>query len=158
MLDIYLETDCDIDVDSINKVFEEVKAHFSLPTSVSAELTVVDGDTIRETNFRLRGVDAVTDVLSFPSVDVSLPFDEADYQYDIDPCDGKITLGEIMLCYSRMEEQSVEYGHSKERECCYLVLHGLLHLLGFDHMEEADKNVMRAQEEAILGKLGIVRE
>ena len=80
-------------------------------------------------------MDAVTDVLSFPSVDVSLPFDEADYQYDIDPCDGKITLGEIMLCYSRMEDQSVEYGHSKERECCYLVLHGLLHLLGFDHME-----------------------
>lgn len=157
MLEIYDEVESNLDVTLIQKVFEEYKNHFSLPGNVSVELTIVDEDTIKDVNRQFRGVDSVTDVLSFPSLEVKLPFDSKDYPMDIDPSSGEITLGEIMLCYSRMAEQSEEYGHSKERESCYLVLHGLLHLLGFDHMEQEDKEKMREQEETILGKLGIGR-
>ncbi|MDE6372751.1 MAG: rRNA maturation RNase YbeY [Clostridia bacterium] len=157
MLEIFDETQSALDATLIQKVFEEYKSHFSLPSNVSVELTIVDEDTIKDVNRQFRGIDSVTDVLSFPNLDVKLPFAPDDYPIDVDPSSGEIMLGEIMLCYSRMAEQSLEYGHSKERESCYLVLHGLLHLLGFDHIEQADKEKMREQEEAILGKLGIGR-
>ena len=157
MLEIYDEVDSKLDTVLIQKVFEEYKSHFNLPGSVSVELTVVDGDTIRQVNREFRDVDSVTDVLSFPNLEVKLPFDAQDYPQDVDPQTGEVLLGSIMLCFDRAVEQSVEYGHSKERECCYLVLHGLLHLLGFDHIEQVDKDKMREQEEVILGKLGIIR-
>ncbi|MDE6361658.1 MAG: rRNA maturation RNase YbeY [Clostridia bacterium] len=157
MLEIYDEVESNLDFTLIQKVFEEYKKHFSLPDNVSVELTIVDEEAIKDVNRQFRGVDSVTDVLSFPSLEVKLPFESKDYPMDINPSSGEITLGEIMLCYSRMAEQSEEYGHSKERESCYLVLHGLLHLLGFDHMEQEDKEKMREQEETILGKLGIGR-
>lgn len=157
MLEIYDEVESNLDTALIQKVFEEYKSHFSLPDNVSVELTIVDEETIKDVNKQFRNVDSVTDVLSFPSLEVRLPFVAQDYPMDIDPSSGEIMLGEIMLCYSRMVDQSVEYGHSKERESCYLVLHGLLHLLGFDHIEQEDKDKMREQEEAILSKLGICR-
>lgn len=157
MLEIFDEVDSNLDFTLIQQVFEEYKRCFDLPDNVSVELTIVDEDTIKSVNKQFRNVDNVTDVLSFPSLDVILPFAAEDYPLDIDPQSGEIMLGEIMLCYSRMAEQSVEYGHSKERESCYLVLHGLLHLLGFDHVEQEDKAQMREQEELILGKLGINR-
>ena len=157
MLEIFDEVDSNLDTALIQKVFEEYKSHFALPSNVCVELTIVDEETIKDVNKQFRSVDSVTDVLSFPSLEVKLPFVASDYPMDIDPSSGEIMLGEIMLCYSRMVEQSVEYGHSKERESCYLVLHGLLHLLGFDHVEQEDKDKMREQEELILGKLGIGR-
>ena len=157
MLEIFDEVNSNLDTTLLQKVFEEYKSHFALPTNVCVELSIVDEDTIKDVNKQFRDVDSVTDVLSFPSLEVKLPFAQEDYPMDIDPSSGEIMLGEIMLCYSRMVEQSVEYGHSKERESCYLVLHGLLHLLGFDHIEQEDKEKMRVQEEAILGKLGICR-
>ncbi|MDE6275848.1 MAG: rRNA maturation RNase YbeY [Clostridia bacterium] len=157
MLEIYDEVDSRLDTALIEKVFEEYKKRFDLPGNVSVELTIVDEDTIRQVNGQFRNVDSVTDVLSFPSLEVTLPFVADNYPNDVDPQTGEIMLGSIMLCYSRAVEQSVEYGHSTERESCYLVLHGLLHLLGFDHLEQADKDKMREQEEVILGKLGIIR-
>lgn len=157
MLEIYDEVESRLDTALIQKVFEEYRTHFDLPENVNVELTIVDEDTIKDVNKQYRGVDSVTDVLSFPSLEVKMPFVAEDYPLDIDPSSGEIMLGEIMLCYSRMAEQSAEYGHSNERERCYLVLHGLLHLLGFDHIEQLDKEKMREQEELILGKLGIER-
>ena len=157
MLEIYDEVESNIDVALIESVFEEYKSHFNLPDNVAVELNVVDGNTIRQVNKEFREIDSVTDVLSFPTLDIKLPFDAQDYPQDVDPQTGEVMLGSIMLCYDRALEQSVEYGHSKDRECCYLVLHGLLHLLGFDHIEQADKDKMREQEEALLGKLGVNR-
>lgn len=157
MLEIYDEVDSGLDRELLQKVFEEYKRHFALPDSVGVELNIVDEDTIKQVNGQFRSVDSVTDVLSFPALEVKLPFEAADYPYDVDPDSGEISLGEIMLCYKRLVEQSEEYGHSKERESCYLFLHGLLHLLGFDHIVQEDKAVMREQEEAILSKLGIDR-
>ena len=76
---------------------------------------------------------------------------------DVDYESGKIMLGDILVCIDVMKEQAIEYGHSEEREVAYLALHGILHLLGYDHENEADKQVMRKHEEAILGCLDIVR-
>ena len=158
MLEIFDEIDSGLDCSLIQKVFDKVKQEFALPDSVRVELSVVDEEDIREVNKNFRDVDSVTDVLSFPAMDVKLPFDTKDYPYDIDLSTGELMLGEIMLCYKRAVEQSIEYNHSKERECSYLVLHGLLHLLGYDHIEESDKAEMRAQEEKILTSLGITRD
>ena len=101
MLEIYDEIGSNLDVTLIQDVFEEYKRHFNLPTDVSVELTVVDEDTIRQVNKEFREVDSVTDVLSFPSLEVSLPFDAKDYPQDVDPETGEILLGSIMLCFDR---------------------------------------------------------
>ena len=158
MLEIFDEIDSGLDTSLIQKVFDKVRQEFSLPDNVRVELSVVDEEDIRGVNKEFRDVDSVTDVLSFPALEVKLPFDSNDYPYDIDLSTGELMLGEIMLCYKRAVEQSIEYNHSKERECSYLVLHGLLHLLGYDHIEESDKVKMRAEEEKILTSLGISRD
>lgn len=158
MIEIFDDIESGLDCELIKKVFEEVRKEFSLPQNVYVELTVADGETIREVNKEYRNVDRVTDVLSFPALEVKLPFDINDYPDDIDMSTGELMLGEIMLCYDKAVEQSKEYGHSIERESAYLVLHGLLHLMGFDHIEDDDKAIMREEEEKILNKLGITRD
>ncbi|MDE6189869.1 MAG: rRNA maturation RNase YbeY [Clostridia bacterium] len=158
MLEIFDEIESGLDCELIQKVFEKVKLKFSLPDNVRVELTIVAEEDIQNTNREFRNVDSVTDVLSFPALEVKLPFNADDYPYDVDLSTGELMLGEIMLCYKRALEQSEQYGHSKERECCYLVLHGLLHLLGFDHIEESDRAQMRKQEEEILTSLNILRD
>ena len=123
------------------------------------DLSFVGRDRIRALNASLRGVDRVTDVLSFPTIEgVRLPLKREDYPFDLDPDSGKVYLGSIVICRSRAKEQAAEYGHSLERELAYLTVHGVLHLLSFDHIEESDRAKMRAEEEKILAALGIGRE
>lgn len=102
-------------------------------------------DHIQELNRSFRNVDRVTDVLTFPA-----------WEGEISLCaDGY--LGDIMICYERAKEQAFEYGHSLERELSFLAVHGVLHLLGYDHMTEADERVMRERQTAILDSIGVVR-
>ena len=123
------------------------------------DLSFVGRAKIRTLNATLRGVDRVTDVLSFPTVEkVTLPLKKEDYPFDVDPQSGKVYLGSIVICRARAKEQAAEYGHSVERELSYLTVHGVLHLLSFDHIEESDKTKMRAAEEKILLSLGIGRD
>ena len=123
------------------------------------DLSFVGRERIRALNASLRGVDRVTDVLSFPTIEkVVLPLKKGNYPFDVDPDSGKVYLGSIVICRARAKEQSVEYGHSLERELSYLTVHGVLHLLSFDHIEESDKVKMRAAEEKILSALGIGRD
>ena len=122
----------------------------------------VDNEEIREINNETRGIDRATDVLSFPMLDYQdkKVFKEMykDNNFDITFMDGEeLVLGDIVLSLERALEQSREYNHSFERESCYLVVHSVLHLLGYDHMEEDDKKIMRKREEDILGKLYITR-
>lgn len=122
----------------------------------------VDNEEIREINNETRGIDRATDVLSFPMLDYQdkKVFKEVykDKNFDITFMDGEeLVLGDIVLSLERALEQSKEYNHSFEREACYLVVHSVLHLLGYDHMEEDDKRIMRKREEEILGKLDITR-
>ena len=114
------------------------------------DLTVVDCDTIRELNNSARGVDKVTDVLSFPCFDkLSLPVKEDSFQ-DCDYDGKRVMLGSIMISRQRAQEQAAEFGHSYARELGFLTCHGLLHLLGFDHIEKDDEEIMTAHQREIM--------
>ena len=118
---------------------------------------VTDDAVIRETNLANRGVDSPTDVLSFPMFPMK-PGEKprADWA---DPGTDKVYLGDMMISLERANAQATEFGHSPEREMCYLAVHSVLHLLGYDHLDEGPmKAQMREQEEAILGRLGIARD
>lgn len=126
---------------------------------VDIDITVVDDDTIRELNRENRGIDKATDVLTFPNVDITLPFNLEDYDdYEFNPETGALSLGEIIIAREVMVANAVEYGHSAVRECAFLVTHGMLHLLGYDHIGEADRVEMRRNEEEILNNLGFTRD
>ncbi|MDO4315802.1 MAG: rRNA maturation RNase YbeY [Oscillospiraceae bacterium] len=125
-----------------------------LPCEVDVLLTGDGG--IHQINREMRQVDRPTDVLSFPEFDLrpgELPRSE-----DADPGTGLIPLGDMVISMERVAAQAKEYGHSNRRELAYLVTHSILHLLGYDHLDEGPmKARMRAREEAILAELGITR-
>ena len=126
--------------------------------TLGVELIFVPEDEIQRLNRETRSVDKVTDVLSYPTLDdiKGQPIFGADYPYDIDE-DGVLLIGSIAICKKRAKEQAEEYGHSYERELHYLLVHGIMHCLGYDHMTEEEKAEMREKEEFVLGKLGITR-
>lgn len=122
------------------------------------EFSFVDEEEIRRLNAQTRGIDKVTDVLSYPTLDgiKGQPIRAADFPYDTDE-DGNLLIGSVAVCMQRAKEQAKEYGHSFERELHYLLVHGIMHCLGYDHMTDSERAEMREQEELILGKLGITR-
>ncbi len=125
-------------------------------------LVFVDNEQIKEINNETRNIDRATDVLSFPMLDYPNGKVYKDVytgkEMDKTYFDGEeLILGDIVLSLERAEEQRVEFNHSFNRECSYLVVHSVLHLLGYDHMEEEEKKVMRAREEDILSKLKLTR-
>ena len=111
-------------------------------------VTFVDMEEIHQLNRDYREVDSPTDVLSFPQ------FDDLN---DL-PEEGEIALGDVVICKEKAEEQAEEFGHSFEREIIYLFVHSVLHLLGYDHMNEDEKKIMRRREEEVMTELGITRE
>ncbi|MBX5490316.1 MAG: rRNA maturation RNase YbeY [Chloroflexi bacterium] len=118
------------------------------------DVRITDDMGIQAVNRALRGVDAPTDVLSFPlegpaASGAAVPF--------VRPPRARVHLGDIVLSWPRAVAQAAEYGHSVQREAAYLAVHGLLHLLGYDHEQPTDAAAMRAREEAILAPLGLVR-
>lgn len=125
------------------------------PCEINIMLT--DDEGIRRVNQAMRGVDKPTDVLSFPMFD--MPAGSLPTPGWSDPDTGLIPLGDMCISLERAEAQAKEFGHSVERELSYLTVHSVLHLLGYDHMDEGpQKAQMRAREEAILAGLGITRE
>lgn len=126
-----------------------------VPCEINVLLTKDEG--IQEINLEQRGIDAPTDVLSFPMLELA-PGEKPEETWK-DPGTGLVVLGDMVLNLDRMQEQAKEYGHSMKRELCYLVVHSVLHLLGYDHLDEGEEKAkMRAREEAILETLGIGRE
>ena len=127
----------------------------TLPCEVDVLLT--DDEGIHAVNLDMRGVDRPTDVLSFPEFDLT-PGEHPD-EMDADPGTGLIPLGDMVISMEHVAAQAKEYGHSRQRELAYLVTHSVLHLLGYDHLDEGpQKAQMRVREEAILTELGITRE
>lgn len=131
----------------------------------SCEISVVfvDNDSIKEINKETRDIDRETDVLSFPMLDYpkGKVYKDVYLNYNFDASffnEGELVLGDVVLSLEKAKEQSEDFNHSFTRECCYLVVHSILHLLGYDHMEEDEKKIMREREESILGKLNITRE
>lgn len=149
-------------INIINEVCEKaLKAEeVNIPYQIS--LLFVDNEEIRDINRETRGIDKVTDVLSFPMLDY--PKDKVfkevykETKFNEIYLDGEeLVLGDMVLSLERAKEQSIEYNHSFNREVCYLVVHSILHLLGYDHMEDEEKKRMRKREEEILGDLNITR-
>ena len=124
-----------------------------------AELDFVSFRRIKRINAETRGIDKVTDVLSFPMLDGvrGKKIYKKDFPFDYDPDKKAIFLGSIVICMDKVKAQAKEFGHSEERETYYLLVHALLHLFGYDHIEENDKAEMRALEEKIMKKLGVLR-
>lgn len=121
------------------------------------DIDVVDEETIKEYNREQRKVDSVTDVLSFPYFEkMTLPKSLDDFSDD-DFDGNRVMLGSLMICRKRAEEQAKEYGHSYDREIGFLTCHGLLHLLGFDHVEKCDEEVMMPLQEKIMNSVHLYR-
>jgi probable rRNA maturation factor len=122
------------------------------PAEVS--VLVTDDAQLHELNRDYRGVDATTDVLSFGAED-----EEGDGPAFVRPPDAPRYLGDIALSYERVVAQAAEYGHSRERELAFLVVHGMLHLLGYDHERGAeDEAAMRARQDVVMERLDLPRE
>ncbi len=119
-------------------------------------VNVTDDAGIHEVNLTMRDVDRPTDVLSFPMFDLAPG--EHPGEEDADPDTGLVPLGDMCISLERAKAQAAEYGHSFEREVCYLSVHSVLHLLGYDHLDEGEmKRQMRAREEEIMKQLKLER-
>lgn len=149
------ERDYELNLENLQRVIGE-QIVSDIPLAI--ELLFVSADEIRALNADTRGVDKVTDVLSYPTLESvkNAPIYGKNHPFDIDE-QGNLLLGSIVICKDRAKEQAEEYGHSYERELNYLFVHGVMHCLGYDHITDEEKSEMRAQEEKVLGALGIVR-
>lgn len=144
------------DVSELDKLAERVLGRVAMEKALDEDVEVgvlwVDDVYIRALNLEYRGLDCPTDVLSFALQEQS----EGEPEILDDPF-REMLLGDIIISLETAQRQAQEYGHSLEREVGFLLVHGALHLLGFDHQAEAEQSVMRREEEEILGLLGIER-
>ncbi len=133
----------------------------AFPYEAEVSLTLVDDDRMRMINREMRGIDAATDVLSFPMLEYDAPADfsglEEEWVDCVNPDTGEVLLGDIVVSTDKVREQAAAYGHSEKREYAFLITHSMLHLLGYDHMEEADRILMEERQRKILDLLKIQR-
>ena len=155
---LQLELPCE---ELASKVIDAALDYVGCPYEVEVSLLLTMNDEIQEMNLEHRQIDRPTDVLSFPMVDYEtageFSFLENSPHY-FHPESGELLLGDIVISKEKVLAQAEEYGHSFERELAYLITHGMLHLLGYDHMIEEEKAQMRKREEEILGLLEITRD
>ena len=134
----------------LSQCFKEEKLENS---KLCVTVTLTIPKTIQEINKQYRNIDRATDVLSFPMFEK----DELDKKIQTNDFENEDILGDIVVSVDKVKEQAIEYGHSFERELSYMIVHGFYHLMGYDHIEENDKKVMREKEENILKELDITR-
>lgn len=142
----------------LNQVITAALEAEGVKAPCEVDVLITDDEGIHQINLEQRKIDRPTDVLSFPMFNYTPgnpPVDDA----DADPATGLTPLGDMVISLERAREQAAEYGHSVERELSYLAVHSVLHLLGYDHMDEGEEKArMREREEAILSNLGITRD
>lgn len=161
------ETDDELDFEYkefLERVMEEAVHMEKCPYECEVNITLTDNYGIRVINQEFRGLDVPTDVLSFPMVDYenagdfsNLGSKEARNRY-FNPDTEELLLGDIVISIERAKEQAEEYNHSLEREMAFLTAHSMLHLMGYDHMEEDEREIMEKRQEEILQNLGITRD
>ena len=162
---IYLENEGDLELDLnyqevAQRVGDAVLDYEQCPYESEVELLLTMDEEIREMNREFRDIDRATDVLSFPMIAYESPADFAFLEEDescFDPDAGELMLGNIVISKQKVVEQAEEYGHTVEREYAFLIAHSMLHLLGYDHMEEEERAVMEKKQREILDGLGITR-
>ena len=155
---IYCEDFEEISQSSLIALERSMDGFVQSDVGLAIELLFVDEQEIQHLNKETRGIDKVTDVLSYPTLDGIRggTLLQEEHPYDIDEEDN-LLLGSIVICTKRAREQAEEYGHSYERELHYLIVHGIMHCLGYDHITDEERAEMREKEESILSKLGITR-
>lgn len=136
-------------------------AHEHIDFECEIGITLVDDETIERLNGEFRGINRPTDVLSFPLLDFKgnvRDLTEEDILYDKNRDTGCVMLGDIVISLQRAVDQAREYGHSLHRELGFLTVHGMLHLLGYDHEKDYERQQMREKEERVLERLDLARE
>lgn len=142
------------------EVLETALETESFPFEAEVSLLLVTAEDIQEINREHRGIDAPTDVLSFPLISYPSPgeFGEVETAEDnFNPDTGEALLGDIVLCIDKVKEQARNFGHSEKREYAFLILHSILHLLGYDHITQQESELMEDKQNKILGQMGILR-
>ncbi len=163
---IEIEKECDIELSFepepiISEVINEAVDYEECPYECSVSIILTDNEGIHKLNKEQRGIDAPTDVLSFPMIDYFEPgnfdFLEQD-EFAFEPESGELMLGDIVISLDKVKEQAAAYGHSEQRELAFLVAHSMLHLFGYDHMEEDERILMEEKQEEILKNTNYTRE
>ena len=143
------------------EVIEACMEAEDFPYEAEVNLTLVDDAAIQEINASYRQIDRATDVLSFPLLDYDAPGDFSKVEDlmgdNINPDTGEVMLGEIVISVDHVREQAKEYGHSEKREYAFLIVHSMLHLFGYDHMEPEEAQEMQEHQRKILDYLKITR-
>lgn len=163
----YIENETDVIFpfsieETVEKVMEAVLESEECPYEATINVLLTDNEGIREFNREHRQIDSATDVLSFPNIEYEEPADFSHVEEEeadcFDPDSGELILGDIIVSVDKVKEQAVNYGHSELREFAFLIAHSMLHLCGYDHMEEGEAAVMEAKQSQILETLGITRD
>ena len=140
----------------VTQVLNKADDVYGLELQTEVSVVLADDEYIRQLNCQYRGKDMPTDVLSFAMNEQGA--DDSEPDITDAPNDLEILLGDIIISLETTARQAEEFGHSLDRELAYLTIHGMLHLLGYDHEEQQDKLAMRKEEEHVLSLLGITRE
>lgn len=165
-MSFFLEEECKVpflfDYEELaKKVIDYCLDYMEFPYEAEVNLTLTDNNGIHVINREFRQIDRPTDVLSFPLLSYEVAGDfkflENENFVDFNPDTGEVTLGDIIISVEKVLEQANEYGHSIEREFSFLIVHSMLHLFGYDHMEEEEAAVMEELQKNILNNMGIVR-
>lgn len=142
------------------EVIEASLDYAGCPYETEINLLLTENEAIQEMNRNFRGIDRPTDVLSFPMIEYGKPGDFTDLE-ERDECfnpeSGELVLGDIVISKEKVLSQAEEFGHSLRREFAFLIAHSMLHLIGYDHIEEEDRLVMESKQREILNELNIVR-
>lgn len=163
-LQIEIETDIDLGIDikkEADAIVDFAIDYMKCPYECEVNLTLTDNEGIHSLNKEYRDIDRPTDVLSFPMVDYEKPNDltlaEENVEDYFNPDTGELMLGDIVISAEKVIEQANEYGHSIRREFCFLIVHSMLHLFGYDHMEDEERIIMEGLQREILDAAGITR-
>lgn len=159
MIDFIGKIDKEIKVEFEN-IFNLIQTKFSLPKNIKVNVNFVNEAEIQQLNKTTRNIDKVTDVLTYPYIDLKVgqTLNIKDYVFDIDPSNNLLTIGDIYICVARAEQQANEFGHSFKREICFLFCHGMLHILGYDHIKKDEEQQMIEMQNTILNELNITRD
>ena len=163
-LNFEYETDILLDVDYkdiVTRVVNQALDYEGCPYETELSIILTENEEISKMNCEFRGIDSATDVLSFPMIDYNIPSDFSDLEDNTEeyfnPETGELILGDIVISVEKVMEQAENYGHSIERELAFLTAHSVLHLCGYDHIEEDERVVMEKKQEDILESLSIRR-
>lgn len=162
-MSVYIEWLYGDESTTLNRIIENAirssLTYEAVSEPVELSVTIMSNDEIHEINLDQRGIDQSTDVLSFPMVNIMIgeQFNQSIKHEPKNPETDEVYIGDIVISWDKVIEQSELYGHSKERELGFLVVHSMLHLMGYDHETEVEETIMIQKQKDILEDMGMKR-